>query len=147
MAGWRVGFAVGNKDMIEAINLLQDHLFVSLFPAVQQAASVALTADQTNVEELVALYEGRRNILIEECTRIGWEVEAPKGSFFAWLQVPEGYTSEGFADFLLEHADVAVAAGNGFGSYGEGYVRVGLLVDEVRIKEAIHRIEKLNIFS
>lgn len=147
MAGWRVGFAVGNREMIEAINLLQDHLFVSIFPAVQHAAAVALSDDQTCVDALVSLYEGRRNVLIAECERIGWEVSAPKGSFFAWLPVPKGFTSEEFADFLLDKADVAVAAGNGFGSFGEGYIRIGLLVDEERIKEAVKRIEKLNIFS
>lgn len=146
MAGWRVGFAVGNAKMIEAINLLQDHLFVSIFPAVQHAAAVALSEDQSCVDELVQLYEGRRNVLIAECERIGWKVDAPAGSFFAWLPVPKDYTSEEFADFLLEKADVAVAAGNGFGSFGEGYIRIGLLVDEHRLKEAIQRIEKLNIF-
>ncbi|MCM3740568.1 pyridoxal phosphate-dependent aminotransferase [Oceanobacillus luteolus] len=147
MAGWRIGFAVGNAKMIEAINLLQDHLFVSMFPAIQHAAAVALTEDQTCVEELVQLYEGRRNALIAECKRIGWDVEAPQGSFFAWLPVPEGFTSEEFADFLLEKADVAVAAGKGFGSFGEGYVRIGLLVDEERLREAVQRIEKLDIFT
>ncbi|MFD1851724.1 pyridoxal phosphate-dependent aminotransferase [Oceanobacillus bengalensis] len=146
MAGWRVGFAVGNAEMIEAINLLQDHLFVSLFPAVQQAAIEALTKDQSNVTALVDLYERRRNTLMKECKRIGWNVEAPKGSFFAWLPVPNGFTSGEFADFLLEKADVAVAAGNGFGEFGEGYIRVGLLVDEERLIEAAQRIEKLNIF-
>ncbi|WP_199860652.1 pyridoxal phosphate-dependent aminotransferase [Oceanobacillus damuensis] len=146
MAGWRVGFAVGNAKMIEAINLLQDHLFVSIFPAVQHAATIALTGNQDCVDELVSLYERRRNTLINECKRIGWEVTAPKGSFFAWLPVPEGFQSEEFADHLLEKADVAVAAGVGFGSYGEGYVRVGLLVDEERIIEAISRIEKLDVF-
>ena len=147
MAGWRVGFAVGNKHMIEAINLIQDHLYVSLFPAVQHAAAVALTADQSCVEDLVKLYEQRREVLIAECRRIGWDVTAPSGSFFSWLPVPEGYTSEAFTEFLLEKADVAVAAGNGFGKYGEGYIRVGLLMDEERIKEAISRIEQLGIFK
>jgi aminotransferase len=146
MAGWRVGFAVGNAEMIEAINLLQDHLFVSLFPAVQHAGAVALTSDQSNVEELVELYERRRNTFIAACNQIGWKAEAPKGSFFAWLPVPEGFTSESFADFLLEKADVAVAAGNGFGTHGEGYVRIGLLVDEERLEEAVNRIEKLGIW-
>jgi len=146
MAGWRVGFAVGNTKIIEAINLLQDHLFVSLFPAVQKAAETALMGDQTCVDELVSLYENRRNILIKEARRIGWDVTSPKGSFFAWLPVPNGYTSEEFADLLLDKADVAVAAGNGFGKYGEGYVRVGLLVEEERLREAIMRIEKLNLF-
>lgn len=146
MAGWRVGFAVGNAKLIEALNLVQDHLFVSLFPAVQEAGIAALTSSQECVTELVAMYESRRNALKVACDRIGWAVTASKGSFFAWLPVPEGYTSEAFADLLLEQADVAVAAGNGFGEYGEGYVRVGLLVDEERLHEAITRISKLNLF-
>ncbi|MGE7622178.1 pyridoxal phosphate-dependent aminotransferase [Viridibacillus sp. NPDC096237] len=146
MAGWRIGFAVGNAKLIEALNLVQDHLFVSIFPAVQEAGIAALTNPQDCVTELVAMYESRRNALNVACERIGWAVKAPKGSFFAWLPVPEGYTSEEFADLLLEKADVAVAAGNGFGEYGEGYVRVGLLVDEDRLHEAIKRISKLNLF-
>lgn len=147
MAGWRVGFAVGNETMIEAINLIQDHLFCSIFPAIQHAAATALTAEQSSVEVLRATYERRRNVLIEEARRIGWNVEAPKGSFFAWLPVPKGFTSQQFADVLLDKADVAVAAGNGFGKYGEGYVRVGLLVSEERMREAINRVEKLNLFQ
>jgi len=147
MAGWRIGFAVGNAEIIAAINLIQDHLFCSQFPAIQQAAAVALTASQQCSDELRATYERRRNVLIEEARRIGWHVTAPKGSFFAWLPVPLGYTSEQFADLLLEKADIAVAAGNGFGQYGEGYVRVGLLVSEERLREAIHRIEQLQLFN
>jgi len=147
MAGWRVGFAVGNKDMIAAINLIQDHLFCSIFPAVQHAAIEALNGDQTCVDEQGAIYEGRRNVLVEEAKRIGWNILAPKGSFFAWLNVPDGYTSQEFADLLLDQADVAVAAGNGFGEYGEGYIRVGLLVSEERLREAVQRIEKLGIFK
>lgn len=147
MAGWRIGFAVGNAEIIAAINLIQDHLFCSQFPAIQQAAAVALTASQQCADELRATYERRRNVLIEEAQRIGWHVTAPKGSFFAWLPVPLGYTSEQFADLLLEKADIAVAAGNGFGQYGEGYVRIGLLVSEERLREAIHRIEQLQLFN
>ena len=146
MAGWRIGFAVGNAKIIEAINIIQDHLFCSQFPAVQQAAAVALTTSQVYTDELRATYERRRNVLVEEAHRIGWQVTAPKGSFFAWLPVPDGYRSEEFADLLLEKADIAVAAGNGFGEYGEGYVRVGLLVSEDRLKEAIARVEKLGLF-
>ncbi|MBU0904014.1 MAG: aminotransferase class I/II-fold pyridoxal phosphate-dependent enzyme, partial [Firmicutes bacterium] len=146
MAGWRVGFAVGNKEMIEALNVIQDHLFVSLFPAIQHAAVTALSDHQVNVTSLVELYESRRNVLISACQKIGWEVVAPKGSFFAWLPVPNEYTSQEFADKLLEEADVAVAPGNGFGEFGEGYIRVGLLVDENRLEEAVERIGKLGIF-
>ena len=146
MAGWRVGFAVGNAKMIEAINVLQDHLFISIFPGIQKAAIAALSGSQECVEDLVALYENRRSVLIEECKRIGWDITAPAGSFFAWLSIPEGYTSQSFADLLLDKADVVVAAGTGFGEHGEGYVRVGLLDEEDRLHEAFARIEKLNLF-
>ncbi|MBD7984464.1 pyridoxal phosphate-dependent aminotransferase [Sporosarcina sp. Sa2YVA2] len=147
MAGWRVAFAVGNADMIKAINALQDYLFISIFPAIQHAAIEALSDNQQCVKDLTAMYEGRRDVLIAECRRIGWDVEAPKASFFAWLPVPEGYTSESFSDILLQKAGVVVAPGHGFGKHGEGYVRVGLLASEERIKEAVERIEKLGIFS
>lgn len=147
MAGWRVGFAVGNPTIIEAINLIQDHLYVSLFPAVQKAAIAALSGDQTCVKELVARYESRRNAFVDACKQIGWDVTAPKGSFFAWLPVPDGFTSQSFADYLLDAADVAVAPGNGFGKYGEGFIRVGLLMDEARLVEAVQRIGNLGVFK
>lgn len=147
MAGWRLGFAIGNQKIIEAINLIQDHLFVSQFPAVQQAGVAALTEHLQGIDELRALYESRRNVLVEEAKRIGWDITAPEGSFFAWLPVPNGFTSQQFADLLLEKADVAVAAGNGFGEYGEGYIRVGLLVSEERLREAFVRIEKIGLFN
>lgn len=147
MAGWRVGFAVGNAEMIAGLNLIQDHLYCSLFPAIQHAASVALTASQQCVTEQLAIYEARRNALKDAAANIGWDITIPAGSFFAWLPVPSGMTSEAFADLLLEKANVAVAAGNGFGAHGEGYVRVGLLVDEARIHEAMARIATLNLFA
>lgn len=146
MAGWRVAFAVGNPSVIQAINLLQDHLYVSLFGAVQEAAVTALLSPQDCVYELTALYEARRDAFIQALREIGWKVTAPKGSFFAWLKVPDGYSSEQFADLLLEKAGVAVAPGIGFGVYGEGYVRVGLLTDEARLVEAADRIAALKIF-
>jgi L-glutamine---4-(methylsulfanyl)-2-oxobutanoate aminotransferase len=142
MAGWRVGFAVGNEHVIEAINLLQDHFYVSLFGAVQHAAAAALNGSQECVEELVETYEKRRNAFIGRLNENGWKVEAPKGSFFCWLPVPEGFTSETFADYLLEHAHVAVAPGIGFGKEGDGYVRAGLLTSEERLIIAADRISK-----
>ncbi|KXG10304.1 LL-diaminopimelate aminotransferase [Anoxybacillus sp. P3H1B] len=147
MAGWRVGFAIGNESVIAAINLLQDHLYVSLFGAIQEAAAVALLESQQCVTELVALYESRRNAFIGALQEIGWNVSAPAGSFFAWLPVPKGWTSERFADLLLEQAHVVVAPGIGFGEHGEGYVRVGLLTSEERLTEAARRIAKLNLFQ
>lgn len=147
MAGWRVGFAAGNKSVISAINLLQDHMYVSLFGAIQEAAAEALLGPQQCVLDLNDLYESRRNVLINGLKNIGWEVSAPKGSFFAWLKVPEPFNSIEFADFLLEKAHIAVAPGVGFGEYGEGYVRVGLLTSEERLQEAVSRIENLEIFK
>lgn len=146
MAGWRIGFAAGNADMIEAINLIQDHLFVSVFPAIQKAAITALNSGQQSVHDLVALYEKRRNQFFKAARAIGWEPYQSGGSFYAWMPVPKGYTSESFADLLLDKAAVAVAPGNGFGQGGEGFVRVGLLIDEPRFTEACQRIAKLHVF-
>ncbi|WP_449539567.1 aminotransferase class I/II-fold pyridoxal phosphate-dependent enzyme [Ferdinandcohnia sp. Marseille-Q9671] len=147
MAGWRVGFAVGNPSVIEALNLIQDHMYVSLFSPVQAAAAAALLESQQCVQDLVDKYESRRNTFINALKDIGWDVKAPAGSFFAWLPVPEGYTSESFADLLLEEAHVVVAPGIGFGEYGDRYVRVGLLTDEDRLVEAANRIRRLELFS
>jgi aminotransferase len=146
MAGWRVAFAAGNPSVIDAINLLQDHLYVSLFGAVQDAAEEALLHAAKEAKRISDMYEKRRNAFISSLHEIGWNVKAPKGSFFAWLKVPSGYTSETFADLLLEKAHVAVAPGIGFGRYGEGYVRAGLLTSEERLREAAARIQKLGIF-
>jgi len=146
MAGWRVGFAVGNQSVVESINLLQDHFYVSLFSAVQEAAAEALLGSQQCVEDLRDTYESRRNVLIQGLHDIGWNVTSPAGSFFAWLKVPESFTSESFADYLLENVQIVVAPGNGFGEYGEGYVRVGLLTSEDKLREAVERIKSLNLF-
>ncbi|MGG3451922.1 pyridoxal phosphate-dependent aminotransferase [Domibacillus aminovorans] len=146
MAGWRVGFVAGNKSVISAINLLQDHMYVSLFSAIQKAAADALTGPQDCVRELTDMYERRRNVFIQACKKIGWDVTAPAGSFFVWLPVPAPYTSVEFADVLLEKAHVVTAPGIGFGTYGEGYVRVGLLTDENRLLEAVERIGKQELF-
>src|SRR5690606_9874477 len=111
-----------------------------------EAAAVALTGSQQCVDELVATYEKRRNALFAALAEIGWQADAPAGSFFCWLPVPAGWTSEAFADKLLSDADVVVAPGVGFGESGEGYVRIGLLASEERLREAIHRIGKLHLF-
>jgi aminotransferase len=147
MAGWRVGFAIGNESVISSIELLQDHQYVSLFGAVQEAAAAALTESQECVRGLNQTYEQRRNVLIDGLQSIGWNVTAPKGSFFAWLKVPGRLSSEQFADILLEQAHIMVAPGIGFGEFGEGYVRVGLLTSEERFTEAVRRISCLEIFK
>jgi aminotransferase len=147
MAGWRVAFAVGNAEIVEMINLIQDHMYCSLFGGIQEAAAAALTGPQDCVRELVTTYEKRRDAFFAALEKIGWHADKPAGSFFCWLPVPEGFSSVEFADLLLEKADVVVAPGNGFGATGEGYVRVGLLASEERLAEAAERISRLGIFG
>lgn len=150
MAGWRVGFAVGNADMIDAINVIQDHLFVSLFPAVQDAAIAALAHyhDQNSaVANLVQVYQQRRDAFIQAVRTYNWEPYVPKGAFYVLMPVPAGYTSASFAELLLEEANVAVADASGFGDAGAGYVRVSLTTDTTRVVEAARRIGELSVFK
>lgn len=147
MAGWRVGFAIGNAKIISLINLIQDHYYCSLFGGIQEAAATALTGPQQCVADLNAKYESRREAVYGALAEIGWKASRPGGSFFCWLPVPKGWGSEAFADTLLEKADVVVAPGVGFGKHGEGYVRLGLLSEEERLKEAVHRVGKLGLFG
>jgi aminotransferase len=146
MAGWRVGFALGNAQIIELINQIQDHVYCSLFGGIQEAAMEALIGPQHSVEQLVATYERRRDVLYTALAEIGWKADKPSGSFFCWLPIPQGYTSMSFADLLLEQADVVVAPGNGFGTHGEGYVRLALLTTEDRLREVAARIGRLGLF-
>ncbi len=146
MAGWRVGFAVGNAAIIEQINLIQDHMYCSLFGGIQEAAAEALTGPQQSVRELVATYESRRNALYAAMDEIGWKAPKPAGSFFCWLPIAKGHTSMSFANLLLEQADVVVAPGSGFGDSGEGYVRLGLLTSEERLREVAARVGRLGLF-
>jgi L-glutamine---4-(methylsulfanyl)-2-oxobutanoate aminotransferase len=147
MAGWRVGFALGNREVIRLINLLQDHYFCSLFGGIQVAAATALTGPQDSVIALNALYESRRNALYQALNGIGWKARPSEGSFFALLPVPKKHTSTSLADLLLQEAKVVVAPGIGFGTHGEGYVRLGLLTSEQRLEEAVQRISKLQLFD
>ena len=147
MAGWRIGFAVGNASVIASLNLMQDHTSVSLYGGIQRAAAKALTEDQTSVKELTAIYECRRDQFLAELEQTGLDIQKPKGSFYVWIKVPKGFTSETFFDFLLNQAHVVVATGNGFGTLGEGYVRVGLSQPDDRILEAAKRIARLAPFN
>ncbi|SFG62703.1 aminotransferase [Halobacillus alkaliphilus] len=142
MAGWRVAFAVGNQSVIEALELVQDHYFVSLFGAVQEASATALLESQECVEELTDTYEARRDLLLEGLQSSGYRFQPCKGSFFVWVHVPNGYSSEEFADALLEQVGLFVAPGIGFGDYGEGFVRIGLNNSEETLRDAITRFQK-----
>lgn len=147
MAGWRIAFALGNRSVIEAIELIQDHYYVSLFGAVQEAGARALLGPQTCVRDLVHRYENRRNAFFNAARQIGWEAKASEGSFFGWLPVPKAFSSEAFFDLLLQKAHVVVAPGVGFGKSGEGYIRVGLLSEPERLTKAVERIGELHLFD
>jgi len=146
MAGWRIGFVAGNREIIAAMNLLQDHLNCSQWGAVQVAAAAALDGPQDCVHELRAEYQRRRDTWVEAARSIGWAVEPTAGSIFVWCPVPQPFSSESFTDLLLQECHVVVAPGVGFGAAGEGYVRVSLTTPPERLAEAAQRIGRLGVF-
>jgi len=147
MAGWRIGFAVGNASVIEGLNLLQDHIGCGYYGGIQRAAAKALTGDQSSVRTLTAEYEKRRDLFSAELESVGLEINRPKGSFYIWMKVPEGFSSEEFMIYLVDEARVIVALGDGFGSLGEGYVRIGLTQSNDNLQKAARRIAQLAPFS
>ena len=146
MAGWRIGFAVGNKHLISALIRIKSYLDYGAFTPVQVAAAAALNGSQDCVEAIRNTYKNRRDVLITTMGRSGWTIPEPKASMFAWAPIPEKYKNKGsleFAKDLMMNADVAVAPGLAFGEYGEGYVRIGLVENEHRIRQAAKNIKKL----
>lgn len=147
MTGWRIGFAVGNRDLIAALNKLKSNLDSRQFPAIDLAAGYAL--ENVTNENTLALYKKRRDVLVDGLNEIGWKVDKPFASLYVWARVPEGYCSSDFAKLLLTEAGVLVIPGNGYGEYGEGFVRMSLTVagdvDGDRVGEAVKRLAKLNI--
>ncbi len=143
MTGWRLGFAVGNPDMIQALSKIKSNIDSGVFKAVQIAGIEALTGDQTCVEEMRNTYQRRRDLMTKALTKMGFTVTPPKATFYLWVKVPQGFTSSAFATKVLEEAGIVITPGNGFGKEGEGFVRMALTVDEQRLKEAIERLKKL----
>lgn len=146
MAGWRLGLAVGNSEIISALTLIQDHLHCSQFPAVQLAAVEALDGPRDSLRALADLYQERRDTLIEEARAMGWMIPPAQGTFYCWAPVPPGFNSASFCECLLAKADVMVAPGIGFGLLGDRYVRISLCVSKERIAEAMNRIRRMKIF-
>ena len=137
MAGWRIGFAVGNKKLIEALTKIKSYLDYGAFTPVQVAAATALNGSQSCVSEIRSIYESRRNVLVESMSRSGWNIPSPKASMFAWAPIPKKYKNKGSLKFtkdLMTKAEVAVSPGIAFGEYGEGFVRIGLVENEQRIR-------------
>ena len=146
MAGWRIGFVLGNKDLVGALTKLKSYYDYGIFTPIQVAAISALKSSQECVQETVAVYQKRRDILVEGLNQIGWKVESPRATMYLWVPLPERYKEMGSLDFsllLLEKAEVSVCPGIGFGRYGEGYLRLSLVENEQRLKQAIKNIKKI----
>jgi len=146
MPGWRVGFAVGNRQIIGALTRIKSYLDYGMFQPVQIASIIALNGPQESVEEIVGTYRSRRDVLCDGLTRIGWEVDKPRGTMFVWAQIPDQYRTMGsleFSKFLLDRAKVAVSPGIGFGQYGDEYVRFALVENEHRTRQAVQGIKRV----
>ncbi len=145
MAGWRVGMVVGNARLCAALARVKSYLDYGAFTPIQVAAAAALNGPQDCVEEIRGIYKRRRDVLVDSMRRAGWEIPSPPASMFAWAPVPEAFRAAGsmlFSKLLIEEAAVAVAPGVGFGEYGEGYVRIGLVENEHRIRQAARNVKK-----
>jgi alanine-synthesizing transaminase len=145
MAGWRVGMVVGNARICAALARVKSYLDYGAFTPIQVAAAAALNGPQECVEEIRNTYRSRREVLVASMQRAGWDVPSPPASMFAWAPIPEPFREAGsmlFAKLLMEEAGVAVAPGVGFGEYGEGYVRIGLVENEHRIRQAARNVKR-----
>lgn len=142
MTGWRLGFACGNKDLVDGLAKVKSNIDSGVFFAIQWAGVAALEHYDKFMPGLLKIYQERRDVLVDGLNSLGWNVEKPKATFYVWIKVPPRYTSATFAKELLEKADIIATPGNGFGENGEGYVRMAITVDKKRIKEAVERIKK-----
>ena len=144
MAGWRIGFAVGNRHLIAALTRIKSYVDYGAFTPIQVAAAAAINGPQDCVAQVRALYKERRDVLLSGLKQAGWNIPVPQASMFAWAPIPETHRHLGSVEFskeLLKHAEVAVAPGLGFGEHGEGYVRIGLVENTHRIRQAVRNIK------
>ena len=146
MAGWRMGFAVGNERLISALTRVKSYLDYGAYTPIQVAASAALNGPDDCIHEMRAIYKKRRDVMVDSFAKAGWNIPAPRASMFAWAPVPERFAHLGsleFSKLMIEKAEVAVAPGIGFGEYGEGYVRLAIVENEQRIRQAARGFKKL----
>ncbi len=142
MTGWRIGFAIGNPELVAGLGKVKTNIDSGAFQAVQEAAITALSADQQCVREMCEIYRGRRDLMVSFLTRAGFTLRSPQATFYLWIDNPAGMTSAEVSAMFLEKAGVVVTPGNGFGAAGEGYFRISLTVPEARLNEAGERIVK-----
>jgi LL-diaminopimelate aminotransferase len=145
MTGWRIGFAVGNREIVGGLGRIKTNIDSGAFQAVQLAGIEALNGYGTEAEEIMGIYTARRNLLVKGLRAAGLEVESPKATFYVWVKVPNGYTSADFATLLMEQLGIVGTPGIGFGDAGEGYIRFALTVGEDRIREAEDRLKELKV--
>ena len=145
MTGWRVGFVCGNADAVKALGTIKNNIDSGTFKAIQQAATTAFTVDEKYITDLNNMYQERRDAAEEGFKELGWDIKPSKATFYLWLPVPKGMTSEEFVTVMLEKAHVVVPPGNGYGKYGEGYFRVALTKDVDTIKKCIQRMKDAGI--
>jgi alanine-synthesizing transaminase len=145
MAGWRMGFAVGNERLLAALTRVKSYLDYGAFTPIQVAATAALNGPDDCIKEMRATYKKRRDALIESFGKAGWKLPSPEASMFAWVPIPEKFRELGsleFSKLLLEKSDVAVAPGIGFGEHGDEYVRIALVENEQRIRQAARNVRR-----
>ncbi|MDA8099855.1 MAG: alanine transaminase [Nitrospiraceae bacterium] len=146
MAGWRVGFCVGNRDVVGALIKIKSYLDYGMFQPIQIASIIALKGPQKCVKEISDMYQSRRDVLVDGLAKAGWEIEKPKATMFVWAEIPERFRKMGSLEFckkLIRDAGVAVSPGIGFGDQGEGYVRFALVENEHRIRQAVKGIKAI----
>jgi len=145
MTGWRIGFAVGNREAVDGLGAIKSNIDSGVFQAVQMAGIEAIAGDQACVDEMRTVYTRRRDLMVKGLEKAGFRLRVPRATFYLWVEVPAGYTSAQVATRLLEEAGLVVTPGNGFGEPGEGYFRIALTQNRERLAEAIERLQKLNL--
>lgn len=142
MTGWRIGFAVGNRKVIQGLGKIKTNLDSGIFQAIQEAGIEALRSPEDVTDNIRKVYQERRDKLVKGMRDAGLEVNSPRATFYLWIRVPEGYSSSEFTAYLLQEAGIMATPGNGFGDAGEGYIRIALTTGVDRIEEAVERINK-----
>jgi LL-diaminopimelate aminotransferase len=145
MTGWRIGFVVGNEEVIAGLGKIKTNVDSGAFEAVQRAGIEALDAYEEEHGRILEVYQRRRDLMVEGLQEAGFELEKPMATFYLWMEVPRGYSSAEFTELLLTEAGIVVTPGNGFGDWGEGYVRISLTIGEYRLREAADRIKTLKL--
>ena len=144
MTGWRIGWAVGNSDIIFGLSKIKTNIDSGVFQAVQEAAICALNSPQKCVEEIRKIYQEKRDIAISALNKLGFKVSPQNATFYIWFKIPQKFeSSQAFASYVLEKTGVVITPGNGFGQYGEGYARISLTAPIPRLKEAMQRLSSL----